>query len=77
MGSIIRNCAKGSVFQMYLLMTFKSSLQDHNGNKGNYFLFFVSSLVVIGKPWNVNVYDIFLKEVMLHIKLLGMEHRVP
>ena len=33
-------------------MTCKSSPQDNNGNKGNHFLFFVSSWVVIGKPWN-------------------------
>ena len=38
---------------MYLITTCKSLLKDHNGNKRNRFLFFVSSLVVIGKPWNI------------------------
>ena len=38
---------------MCLTMTCKSVLKDHNGNKRNHFLFFVSSLVVIGKPWNI------------------------
>ena len=33
-------------------MTCKSSTQDHNGNKGNHFLFLVSSWVVISKPWD-------------------------
>ena len=33
-------------FQMLL------TLKDHNGNKGNHFLFFVSSWVVISKPWD-------------------------
>ena len=37
---------------MCLTMTCKSSPQDHNGNKENHFLFFVSSWVVISKPWD-------------------------
>ena len=45
-------------------MTRKSSSQDHNGNKGNHFLFFVSSWVVIGKFWtfaNFKILYMYLK----------------
>ena len=40
-------------------MTCKSVFKDHNGNKRDHSLFFVSSLVVIGKPWNFAMYELF------------------
>ena len=56
----------------------QSIQKDHNGNKRNHFLFFVLSLVLIGKPWYklcelfymyvlVCIYDITL---FYHVSLL-------
>ena len=33
----------------------QSVLKDHNGNKRNHFVFFVLSLVFIGKPWYIQM----------------------
>ena len=35
-------------------------LKDHNRNKRNHFLFIASSLVVIGKPSNIAMYERFV-----------------
>ena len=36
----------------------QSILKDRNGNKRNHFLFFVLSLVLIGKPWYIQMGDV-------------------
>ena len=41
-------------------MTCKSVLKDHNGNDRDHSLFFVSSLEVIGKPYNFEMYECFI-----------------
>ena len=61
---------------MCLTMTCRSSPQDHNGNKGNHFLFHVSSWVVISKPWdfaNFMILYMYFKcvfNILLHFFML-------